>query len=129
MTWQEFLTYHTSGENGRPVFIEAQQWLREGWSLDRVMKEWNVGADLLWVAEGVGLIDRDAAKRVAETCIDSIINLDSELASAHIEAATAEIIEGRNYGAMSQVVQAQESDAVLAHLEQADFMRWLLEAA
>jgi len=68
--WQQFLKYHTSGENGRPVYFEAQVWLRDGWTWERVVAEWHVGADILWAAEWMGIITKDEAVKLACTCVD-----------------------------------------------------------
>lgn len=72
MTWLEFLTYHTSGEDGRPIYLEAQQWLREEWSFERVLKEWYVGNDILWAAEGIGVITHEQAVRIAAACVNGV---------------------------------------------------------
>lgn len=67
--YQQFLLDHTSGK-GRPVYAEALQWLEEKWTFQRVMSEWKKGDDLLWLLEGVGLITRDEATKLACTCVD-----------------------------------------------------------
>jgi hypothetical protein len=107
MTWQQFLTYHTSGENDRPIILEAQQWLRDGWSFDRVLKEWHVGNDILWAAEGLGVIDHDTAVKIAAACVTHAVPLAPD-----IEVVTDAVFAGDMVGAWHEVEATEAITAI-----------------
>lgn len=72
LKYQQFLLYHTSGEDGRPRYLEAQKWLDEGWTLERVIAEWHKGDDLIWLLQGLDIIDADTAADFACGCVDAL---------------------------------------------------------
>lgn len=69
----DFLTAHTSPAT--PAYAEAEKWQREGWTWGRVVAEWHVGADILWAALWMGLIDADTARCCASDCVDRCVGL------------------------------------------------------
>lgn len=107
MTWQQFLIYHTSGEEGRPVILEAQIWLRDGWTFERVLKEWHVGNDILWAAEGLGVIDHDTAVKIAAACVTHAVPLAPD-----IEAVTNAVFAGDMIGAWHEVEATEAITAI-----------------
>jgi hypothetical protein len=111
MTWKEFLIYHTS-RNGRPVIKEAKQWLAEGWSFERVVAEWHVGNDILWAAEGIGVISHDTAVKIAAACVTHAIPLAPD-----IEAVTDAVWQGDMIVAWHEVEATEAITAVPDDLE------------
>lgn len=112
MEWKEFLEKHTSGANGMPVYAEAVRWLAEGWTFERVVAEWPVGNDILWAAEGVGVIDHDTATKIAAACVTHVAALAPD-----IESVTDAVFSGDMVGAWHEVEATEAITAIPDDLE------------
>lgn len=102
MTWQDTLDSLTRPNS--PAYLEAEVWKRDGWTLERVIAEWPVGADILWIAEIMGIITREEASRVACACVDAVADLAPD-----VDAVVGAVWQGDMVGAWHEAIEVEDA--------------------
>lgn len=98
MTWQDFL------EANHTRYLEARQWRDSGMSWQDVLATWHKGDDLLWAAQALGLLDDDAAARVACACVDAVADLAPD-----VDAVVGAVWQGDMVAAWHEAIEVEDA--------------------
>lgn len=126
MTWKQFLTYHTSGENGRSVYVCCVGWLKNNISEADAWAQSKEGGVLLWLAQQRGYADEATLRSVQCACVNRVASLAHDVLCVTEAIERSDIIAAKHEVMATEAIEASREDAFASGESKASYAASLL---